>query len=125
MGGLLSLPILILAGDLNLALNGSEVWGTKALPDPLGPFFTKLFSDHQLADVAPTCAGPTWRNGRSGDEGICKKLDRFLLSFNLVSLLTKHRVWSYPSVVSDHYPILLEWMDNPVSCPLPYKFNHS
>ena len=69
-GGLLSLPNLILAGDLNLTLNVSEIWGSKAQIDPLGPFFTKLFSDHQLADVAPSCAGPTWRNGRLGDEGI-------------------------------------------------------
>ena len=49
--GFLTLPNLILVGDLNLTLNGSEIWGTKAIPDPLGPFFTKLFSDHQLADV--------------------------------------------------------------------------
>ena len=45
-------------GDLNLTLNGSNIWGSKSIPDPIGPFFTKLFSDHQLADVAPTCAGP-------------------------------------------------------------------
>ena len=76
---------LILAGDLNLTLNGSEIWGSKAQPDPLGPYFTKLFSDHHLADVAPSCAGPTWRNGRMGDEGICKRLDIFFLSFNLLT----------------------------------------
>ena len=69
-GDLLSLPSLILADDLNLTLNGSKIWGSKAQIDPLGPFFTKLFLDHQLADVAPSCAGPTWRNGRLGDEGI-------------------------------------------------------
>ena len=124
-GGLLSLPNLILAGDLNLTLNVSEVWGKKALLDPLGPFFTKLFSNFQLMDVAPSCAGPTWRNGRLGAEGICKRLDGFLLSFNLVDLLPQHRVWSFPSVVSDHYPILFEWMEDPVSSPLPFKFNHS
>ena len=117
---------MIVVGDLNLTLNGSEVSGTKALPDPLGQFFTKFFfSDHQLADVAPTCAGTTWCNGRLGAEGICKRLDRFLLSFNLVNLLPRHRVWSYPFVVSDHYPVLFEWMEDPVSCPLPFKFNHS
>ena len=58
-GGLPSLPNLILAGDLNLTLNGSEIWGSKAQPDPLGPYFTKLFSDHHLANVVPSCAGPT------------------------------------------------------------------
>ena len=29
-GGLLSLPNLILAGDLNLTLNASEIWGPRA-----------------------------------------------------------------------------------------------
>ena len=58
-GGLLSLPNLILAGDLNLTLNASEVWGCKALLDPLGPFFTQLFADFNLVDVAPPCVGPT------------------------------------------------------------------
>ena len=76
-GGLLSLPNLILAGDLNLTLNASDIWGSKALPDPLGPFFSKLFSDHHLVDVASPCAGPTWRNGRIGEYGISKRLDRF------------------------------------------------
>ena len=71
-GGLLSLPNLVLAGDLNLTLNGSEVWGAKAHIDPLGPFFSQLFSSYQLVDIAPPCAGPTWRNGRFGEEGISK-----------------------------------------------------
>ena len=60
-----------------------------------------------------------------GDEGICKRLDRFMLSYNLVSLLAKHRVWAHHSGVSAHYPVLFEWIDHPVSCPFPLKFNHS
>ena len=79
-GGLLSLPNLILAGDLNITLSASEIWGSKALLDPLSPYFSKLFSDHNLVDVAPPCAGPTWRNGRIGEEGISKRLDHFMLS---------------------------------------------
>ena len=46
-------------------------------------------------------------------------------SLNIVSLLARHRVWAHHSGVSDHYPVLFEWMDHPVSCPLPFKFNHS
>ena len=59
LGGLLSLPNLILAGDLNLTLNATEIWGSKAHPDPLGPFFSNLFSEHHLVDVTPSCASPT------------------------------------------------------------------
>ena len=40
IGGLLSLPNLVLAGDLNLTLNASEIWGHRAHLDPLGSFFT-------------------------------------------------------------------------------------
>ena len=91
IGGILSLPNLVLAGDLNLTLNASEIWGSRALLDPLGPFFFKLFSDHHLVDVAPSYAGPTWRNGRMGEDGISKRLDRFLLSYPLLSSLPRHR----------------------------------
>ena len=83
LGGLLSLPNLILAGDLNLTLNAPEIWGSKAQPDPLGPFFSKLFSDHHLVDLAPSCAGPTWRNGRIGEDGISKRLDHFCYRISL------------------------------------------
>ena len=86
-GGLLSLPNIILVGDLNLTLNASNIWGSRAQLDPLGPFFSKLFSDHHLVDVAPSCAGPTWRNGRIGEDGISKRLDCFLLSDQLISSL--------------------------------------
>ena len=58
-GGLLSIPNLILLGEMNLTLNGCDIWGSKAIPDPLGPFFTKIFFDHHLADITPSCAGPT------------------------------------------------------------------
>ena len=58
-GGLLNQPNLVLAGDLNLTLNCSEVWGKKAHSNPIGPFFSHLFSSHQLVDIAPASAGPT------------------------------------------------------------------
>ena len=123
-GGFLNLPNLVLAGDLNLTLNGSEVWGKKALTDPLGPYFTHLFSSHQLIDIAPVYAGPTWRNGRSGDDGISKRLDRFLLSSSLLDLFPWHSFWAYPSSILDHFPVILEWKESTSLCVYPFKFNH-
>ena len=79
-GGILSLPNLVLGGDLNLTLHSSEIWGTKASMDPLSSLFLSLFESVGLVDVTPLVAGPTWRNGRVGNEGISKRLDHFLIS---------------------------------------------
>ena len=119
------MPNLILAGDLNLTLNASEIWGSKALPDPLGPYFLSLFSDHNLVDVAPPCAGPTWRNGRMGEEGISKRMDHFLLSEQLISSLPKYRAWVHRSGISDHFPIILEWIGQQNPRAYPFKFIHT
>ena len=79
-GGLLNSPHLILGGDLNLTMNASEIWGTMAILDPLASFFKHLFYSVGLIDVAPSIAGPKWRNGRVGDHGISERLDRFLIA---------------------------------------------
>ena len=62
-GGLLSMPNLVLGGDLNLILKTSEIWGQKASPNPLSSHFQLLFDSVGLVDIAPPNAGPTWRNG--------------------------------------------------------------
>ena len=121
--GLLSLPNLILARDLNFTLNVSNIWGNKAQLDPLGPLFFKLLSHHQLVDVAPSYAGPTWRNGRMGEEGISKRLDRLLLSNQLISSLPRHRVWAHRCGISNHFHVLFEWMNQQNPCAYPFKFN--
>ena len=83
----------MLAGDLNLTLHPSEIWGCKASLDHLSEHFLALFDAAGLVDVAPPSIGPTWRNGRSGEEGICKRLDRFLISKDLLPFLGTYRTW--------------------------------
>ena len=39
-GGLLGMPNLLLAGDLNFTLSSAEVWGLKARLDPSASFFS-------------------------------------------------------------------------------------
>ena len=85
--GLLNLPNLVLAGDLNLTLHPSDIWGSKASLDHHSEHFLALFESVGLVDVAPPSIGPTWRNGRAGEEGICKRLDRFLISNELLPSL--------------------------------------
>ena len=57
--GLLSLPNLILAGDLNLTLNASEIWGSRAQLDPLGSFFN-FRSARQLASKVSSLGSQMW-----------------------------------------------------------------
>jgi hypothetical protein len=36
-------------------------------------------------DVKPTKIKPTWRNNRSGQDGVSKRLDRFLVTEDITS----------------------------------------
>ena len=124
-GGFIHLPNLILAGDLNFTTIAAKIWGKKSLLYPLAPFFTHLIVEHDLVDLAPPYAGPTWRNCRAGDEGISKRLERFLISSFVVTCLLKHRVWSAPLDVLDHFPICLEWNGFASVHNYPFKFNRA
>jgi hypothetical protein len=78
--GLLATKNLILAGDLNFTVSASEVWGSKAILDPLVEFFKGIFHDSGLVDIVPIEYVPTWCNGRGGLESIEKRLDRVFMS---------------------------------------------
>lgn len=111
--GVLSVPNLIIAGDLNLTLDAAEVWGFSANLNPLADYFKLLFE-------------PTWRNGRGAPQAVEKKLDRFLISEDLVGSLTRYRSWrSVADNLSDHDPIFLQLDGEPVVGRYPYKLNHS
>ena len=75
---------LILGGDLNFSLGFCEIWGNRARLDPLSDFFTKSLENYDLVDVVPSVMLPTWNNRIVGADNICKRLDRFLLSVDLL-----------------------------------------
>jgi hypothetical protein len=85
--GLLAHGDLIMVGDMNFTINSEEVWGTTTLVDPLAVFFKELFEKNKLVDVAPAELVPTWRNGRSGEYGIAKRLDRIYVAEDLICQL--------------------------------------
>ena len=62
----------------------SEIWGIRARLDPLSNFFTKSLEEFGLVDVVPSVMLPTWTNRRVGAENICKRLDRIMLSANML-----------------------------------------
>ena len=74
LGGLLALPNLLLAGDLNFTLSSSEIWGQKTRIDPLTSYFSQLISSNNLVDLCMNFPGPTWRNGQAGEEGVVRNI---------------------------------------------------
>jgi len=69
---------LITGGDLNLTLSSREICGEHARLDLLANYFSSLFTYVGLVDIHPRHLSPTWRNERLGEDGILKRLDRFL-----------------------------------------------
>jgi endonuclease/exonuclease/phosphatase family metal-dependent hydrolase len=105
--GLLSIPNLVLGGDLNIILSAEEHWGGTYLPGHPEASYRSLFAANNLIDVQPTCLAPTWRNGRTGKDAIARRLDRFLVAETFLSSATRPSSWIEFPFVSDHAPILL------------------
>ena len=120
--GALNIPNLILGRDLNLTLNNNEDCCKNARSDALAPFFTHLFKLKNLIDLAPIKHMPTWRNRRSGDQAVSKRLDRFLVSDSLIGsdLILKATVET--KGISDHFPIVLTIENPEFKPPVPFKF---
>ena len=74
----------ILGGYLNITLSEKENWGATIRQDSLSSFFDALFESKELVDLQPLKLTPTWRNNRCGEHAISKRLDRFLISENLL-----------------------------------------
>ena len=51
---LLTLPNIIMGGDLNFSLGISESWGTHAIPDPLVEYFCTKIGEVDLLDIQST-----------------------------------------------------------------------
>jgi hypothetical protein len=114
---------LVLVGNLNLTLKAGESWGSQSNLGSLNTFFTNLFCNNKLIDIHPGKLVPTWRNGRVGDAFIAKRLDRFLLSEDLMLSTGIFRSWVEFPFISDHVSILLQLDLLPVYKAIPFKFN--
>jgi hypothetical protein len=121
--GILNEDNLILGGDLNFTTSSREVWGEHARVDPLQLYFSQLIQVGGLVDVEPVKLLPTWRNGRKGHDYIAKRLDRFLVSENLVSSGIRYRSWVCNVKISDHMPVIIHLEQGNDIVSYPFKFN--
>ena len=114
---------LILGGDLNFSMGFSKIWGTKARLDPLFDFFIKSLETFGLVDIVPSVMLPTWTNRRVGTESICKRLDRFLVSTDLLDPDFFYRQWVGCGGDSNHQPVFLQILNRGILMRSPFKFN--
>jgi exonuclease III len=116
---------IIIGGDLNFTLSANEVWGTTTMIDPLVDFIDNLLHRSRLIDLQPSVITPTWRNGRTGYNGISKRLDQFILDSKLVDGHQQFQMWVDFSSISNHQPICLQFGGPPQTSTTPFKFNCS
>ena len=69
----------VLGGDFNFSLGHNEVWGPHAQVDSLAGYFVQKLVEKGLLDIEPVKIKPTWRNNRSGEARVAKRIDRFLV----------------------------------------------
>lgn len=76
-------------------------------------------------DITPLVMKPTWRNGSASPAGIAKRLDRFLISDQLMEGAIRSRSWVISSRISDHNLVFLQLVGLDLSPKFPFKFNHA
>jgi hypothetical protein len=76
-------------------------------------------------DIRPAVLSPTWRNGRSGQHAIARRLDRFFASANFLASIGQVSSWVEFPYISDHAPVFLKLDLAELPKPSPFKFNHS
>ena len=85
-------------------------------------FFSQMFEQKGLVDLAPLKIMPTWRNKRSGEQAVSKRLDRFLVLEHLIgsNLILKASIETGGN--SYHCPIILTIHIHEEKPPAPFKF---
>jgi hypothetical protein len=85
--------LVVLGGDLNFTLGALEVWGPATQVDYLLGYFLKKIEEVGMLDIEPTKLSPTWRNKRTSEAHIAKRLDWFLISKAFLKEAIRIRQW--------------------------------
>lgn len=71
--------LVVVGGDLNFTARASEVWGPAAQVDFLSRYFINKIKEVGLLHIELAKLSPTWRNKRTREACIIKRLDHFLI----------------------------------------------
>lgn len=98
----------IMGGDFNMITSLLEKKGGLRRLNKDSELFIEFMESAKLVDIPPKTGLFTWNNRRGGDNRIASRLDRFLISENILLEGTAIDSDILPSGGSDHWPISLE-----------------
>jgi ribonuclease HI/exonuclease III len=114
---------IIIAGDLNLVMNGKEKRGGRPSKDQMIFVVEDIIQQWDLMDFKPSKGLYTWTNNRMGEEHISARLDRFLVQSTLLLERKLISTAILPKLTSDHKPILLQLEEEENLGPIPFRFS--
>lgn len=98
----------IIGGDFNLIKEPGEKRGGIRRLDKEGEQFGDMIREKKLIDIQTNNGMHTWNNRRGGENQIASRLDRFLISEQVMMKDVFIEATILPVVGSDHWPIKLE-----------------
>lgn len=114
---------IIMGGDFNMITSLLEKKGGLRRLNKDSVLFTEFMESAKLVDIPPKSGLFTWNNRRGGDKRIASRLDRFLISENIMLEGTTIDSDILPSGGSDHWPIILEaaFLETPNNKPFRFE----
>jgi hypothetical protein len=110
-----------LAGDFNVIRHSHEKGGNVGF-SCYEREFVDCIQDLEVDDIAFSSCLHTWTNKQSGDDFVCKKLDRVMANCAWIQLYGNSSVEFLERGVSDHSPALVSMAAYVSYGPKPFKF---
>lgn len=98
----------IIGGDFNMIRTVGEKKGGVRRPDQNMEEFNEMIIEQRLVDIPTTNGVHTWNNRRGGRNQIASRLDRFLLSEQILNRDVFIEAKIFPALGLDHWSIRLE-----------------
>eukprot|EP00253_Pinus_taeda_P008135 PITA_08135 len=115
-------PLWVTGGDFNMIANSEEKIGGRCRPNKDGSLLKDFIQSNWLIDL-PTANGLyTWTNKRIIPMQIASRLDRFLISNNVIHVGGEFTTHIIPFSGSDHWPIEMNWKRPGSNSKKPFRF---
>jgi exonuclease III len=114
---------LIITGDFKTTRAAMQKRGGSIVRDQFRERLEDLISDLNLYDVPSSKGIYPWNNRRAGPGHTAARLDRFLISSDMLAFPEKSCSMNLPWAGSDHHPIRLTFEKQQNWGPIPFKLN--